>query len=137
MTQLNMGGQLPDFSLNVGESETISLPSDIETDYAIILFYRGHWWPYCRRLLDGYERNLAAFKEIGVSIFAATVDSLEDTQKVAAPLSFPVAWGVERELGDKLGSFWERNERTNISFPPLNTHSGPVPRTMYSEYTEK
>ena len=43
MTQLNMGGQLPDFSLNVGESETISLPSDIETDYAIILFYRGHW----------------------------------------------------------------------------------------------
>lgn len=107
MTQLNMGGQLPDFSLKVGESETISLPSDIETDYAIILFYRGHWWPYCRRLLDGYERNLAAFKEIGVSIFAATVDSLEDTQKVAEPLSFPVAWGVERELGDKLGSFWE------------------------------
>ncbi|MFT6436312.1 MAG: peroxiredoxin [Candidatus Azotimanducaceae bacterium] len=43
MTQLNMGGQLPDFSLKVGESETISLPSDIETDYAIILFYRGHW----------------------------------------------------------------------------------------------
>ncbi len=46
-----------------------------------------------------------------MSIIAATVDSLEDTQKVAEPLSFPVAWGVERELGDKLGAFWE--ERRN------------------------
>jgi hypothetical protein len=42
-----------------------------------------------------------------VSIYAATVDSLEETEKVAAPLSFPVAWGVEREVGDKLGAFWE------------------------------
>jgi len=43
MTQLNMGDQLPEFTLKVGESGSISLPSEIETDYAIILFYRGHW----------------------------------------------------------------------------------------------
>ena len=107
MTQLNMGDQLPEFTLKIGESDSITLPNDIETDFAIILFYRGHWWPFCRRLLDGYERNLAALREIGVSVYAATVDSLEETQKVAEPLSFPVAWGVQRELGDKLGSFWE------------------------------
>jgi len=43
MNKLDMGGQLPDFSLKVGESDTIKLPSDIESDYAVILFYRGHW----------------------------------------------------------------------------------------------
>jgi len=32
---------------------------------------------------------------------------------VAQPLSFPVAWGVDRELGDLLGAFWE-NRRNHI-----------------------
>jgi len=48
-----------------------------------------------------------ALRQLGVSVFAATVDSLEETASVALPLSFPVAWGVDRELGDLLGAFWE------------------------------
>ena len=43
MAQLNMGDQLPEFTLKVGESNSVTLPTDIETDFAIILFYRGHW----------------------------------------------------------------------------------------------
>lgn len=43
MSKLDAGEQLPSFSLKVGESGSISLPDDIKTDYAIILFYRGHW----------------------------------------------------------------------------------------------
>jgi len=43
MSKLDGGDQLPDLSLKVGTSGTLSLPADIETDYAIILFYRGHW----------------------------------------------------------------------------------------------
>jgi hypothetical protein len=43
MNKIDMGGQLPEFTLQVGVSETINLPSDIESDYAVILFYRGHW----------------------------------------------------------------------------------------------
>jgi peroxiredoxin len=43
MNKLDAGDQLPDFNLQVGEGNIINLPSDISTDYAIILFYRGHW----------------------------------------------------------------------------------------------
>ena len=43
MQKLDAGDQLPDFVLKVGESDNLNLPADIETDYAIILFYRGHW----------------------------------------------------------------------------------------------
>ena len=43
MSKLDAGDMLPDVSIKVGESETISLPADITTDYAIVLFYRGHW----------------------------------------------------------------------------------------------
>lgn len=40
---LNGGDILPEFSLRVGEGDVLHLPADIGTDYAIILFYRGHW----------------------------------------------------------------------------------------------
>jgi peroxiredoxin len=43
MNKLDGGDQLPDFSLKVGESGSINLPADIETEYGIVLFYRGHW----------------------------------------------------------------------------------------------
>ena len=43
MNQLDSGDTLPDITLKVGEHDSISLPSDIDSDYAIILFYRGHW----------------------------------------------------------------------------------------------
>lgn len=43
MTQLDARSNLPDLELKVGESEVVRLPQDLETDYAILLFYRGHW----------------------------------------------------------------------------------------------
>jgi hypothetical protein len=44
---------------------------------------------------------------LGISIFAAAVDSQEHTQKVAESLGFPVAYGVTREQADLLDSWWD------------------------------
>ncbi len=35
--------QFPDITLNVAGGGSINLPADIDTPYAIVLFYRGHW----------------------------------------------------------------------------------------------
>lgn len=35
------------------------------------------------------------------------MDSLAKTQEVAAPLNFPVAYGVTRDIGDALGAWWD------------------------------
>ncbi len=43
MEKIDAGGTLPNLTINVGESGKIQLPTDITTDYAIVLFYRGHW----------------------------------------------------------------------------------------------
>jgi len=115
MDKLQNGDVLRSFSLKATTGETIHLPQDIPTDYAIILFYRGHWCPFCRRLLNAYEERIDQFKEIGTSLFAASVDPLDKAQEVAATVSFPIDWGVTRELGDKPGSFWE--DRRNIIQP--------------------
>ncbi|MDA9902216.1 peroxiredoxin family protein [Gammaproteobacteria bacterium] len=58
-------------------------------------------------MLKGYEERRAALEEQGVSVVAASVDSESKALEVAANLGFPVAWGVSREDGEKIGAWWE------------------------------
>ena len=41
--QLIPGTRFPDLTLNIAGGKTLSLPGDINTTYAVVLFYRGHW----------------------------------------------------------------------------------------------
>lgn len=60
------------------------------------------------------------------------MDSLEHAKDVAEPLNFPVAYGVTREIGNQLGSWWD--ERRNFIQPSefvLNTQG----KVMFSAYS--
>ena len=41
--QLRPGDMFPHLSLNIPGADNIALPDDIGNDYAVVLFYRGHW----------------------------------------------------------------------------------------------
>lgn len=41
--QLVPGGSFPELTLNIAGGDTLSIPNDIDTPYAVVLFYRGHW----------------------------------------------------------------------------------------------
>jgi peroxiredoxin len=41
--QLEPGDTFPELVLQSAGGDTITLPADIDTPYAVILFYRGHW----------------------------------------------------------------------------------------------
>jgi len=41
--KLSPGDKFPELSLNLRGAGDLVLPRDIETTYAIVLFYRGHW----------------------------------------------------------------------------------------------
>ena len=41
--KLAAGDQFPSLSLSIADGSTVSLPEDISTPYALVLFYRGHW----------------------------------------------------------------------------------------------
>lgn len=41
--KLNLLDAFPSLSLNIAGGGTLTLPDDIGTPYAIVLFYRGHW----------------------------------------------------------------------------------------------
>ena len=41
--KLNLLDTFPSITLSVAGGGTFALPEDVETPYAILLFYRGHW----------------------------------------------------------------------------------------------
>ena len=42
--RLNIGDAFPKTTLNlVGGGGKVTVPDDLEADYNIVLFYRGHW----------------------------------------------------------------------------------------------
>ena len=57
--------------------------------------------------MAGFERQKKEFDALGVKVFAASVDPIDQAKEVAAEVSFPVGYGVKRDTADSLGSWWE------------------------------
>lgn len=41
--QLNPGDQFPNFTVPITDGQTINIPADLNSEYAVIIFYRGIW----------------------------------------------------------------------------------------------
>ena len=41
--KLDTGSQFPNMSLNLVGGGEIKLPSDMDGNYNVVVFYRGHW----------------------------------------------------------------------------------------------
>ncbi len=41
--KLNKGDPFPEMTLSIAGGGKLVLPADIDTPYAFVLFYRGHW----------------------------------------------------------------------------------------------
>lgn len=40
---LNIGDRFPEMSAALVGGETVELPGAVDTGWAVVLFYRGHW----------------------------------------------------------------------------------------------
>lgn len=63
----------------------------------------------------GFAKLKAELDELGVRVVAASADPLEKAREVASEVSFPIGFGVSREVADTLGAWWE--ERRGIIQP--------------------
>ncbi len=41
--KLNSGDMFPEISIDLVGSGSLNLPGDLDSDYNLVLFYRGHW----------------------------------------------------------------------------------------------
>ncbi len=77
----NAGKPAPDFILKDQDGKDFRL-SDQKGGKVLIVFYRGHWCPYCMRQLKDLAANQAKFDQLKVKIVAISVDTQEHTRKV-------------------------------------------------------
>ena len=113
--KLGIGDKFPSMTINLVNGGTINLPESLDSKYGVVLFYRGHWWPYCRRQLGGFAENKKQLDEAGVKVFAASIDNFDNAKEVANDLNFPVGYEVTRDIADQIGAWWE--ERRQIIQP--------------------
>ena len=83
--------------------------------------------------MAGFEKLKAELDAVGASVIAASVDPIDKASEVAQEVSFPVGYGVTREVADRLGSWWE--ERRSIIQPSefLIDAGGKILASSYSD----
>ena len=61
--------------------------------------------------MAAYEKAKSELEELGVTVIAASVDTLEHANEMAgaAGVSFPVAYGVTKEDSGKFGGWWSED----------------------------
>jgi peroxiredoxin len=60
--------------------------------------------------LAAWEEAKAQLGELGATIYAASVDTLEQAKEVAGRgLTYPVAYGVTQEESERFGAWWSQD----------------------------
>lgn len=80
-----------------------------------------------------FEANLPALAELGIAVYAASVDTGDDADALAKDVSFPLAQGVTREIAEQIGAWWE--DRRGIVQPSqfLFRRGGEIVQSTYSD----
>ena len=118
--QLQQGDHFPSVSFKFAGGETITFPDDIPTRYAVVLFYRGHWWPQCVRQLAEWEAQKEVLAALGCSVYAISVATREEAQGVVdTGITFPIGYGCTKEDAETIGAWWGNH-------PPQGEHIQPT-----------
>jgi peroxiredoxin len=108
MPLLHPGDPFPELSLAIPGGKTVRVPDAFDGHFAMILFYRGSWCPYCNAQLRAFQRASAALADAGVQVAALSVDDEPTTADLIAKhgLTFPIGFGADtRAIAELTGAF--------------------------------
>jgi peroxiredoxin len=97
MPLLNPGDPFPRLAISAADGQPVLIPDAFAGDFAVVLFYRGSWCPYCNAQLRAFERASQALADAGIRVVAVSVDDKETTAGLVAKhkLTFPVGYGAD------------------------------------------
>jgi peroxiredoxin len=99
MSLLNPGDPFPRLTMTAADGRTLAIPDALAGDFAVVLFYRGAWCPYCNAQLRAFERAGQALADAHIRVAALSVDDKETTAALVEKLklTFPVGYGADAE----------------------------------------
>lgn len=110
--------EAPDFTLPGSPATPTRLADALRRGPVLLLFFRGHWCPYCRDQLQQLHKGQAALARRGVQVLAISADPIEEAQGLARRLAlgFPVLSDPQRLVIRRYGVEDAANE---IAWPAL------------------
>ena len=83
--------------------------------------------------MDGFSEIADELKENNVKIVAASSDPQDKAAEMAEKVGFPIGYGVDQEMIEGLGGYWE--PRRNFSQPAefLLSPTGKIAQLSYSD----
>jgi peroxiredoxin len=105
---------LLDFRLVDCHGEYFDFADDLSGVPVIVIFYRGHWCPYCRRYLAKVQLHLPRLTEHGAQVIAISPEPPATTAALvkALSISFPLLSDTDGSVIDRFGV---RNRFTSAS----------------------
>lgn len=109
---LRNGTPAPRFSLENHDGSLVSLDSAVGKPI-LLIFVRGKFCPTTDRFLASYQDFYGRLKELGVTLFAISTDTVEEHQTLAANfrVKFPLLSDPAFEVCGQYGMY--RDERKN------------------------
>lgn len=65
---------------NTGDEVTLS--EAVKAGPVVLVFYRGHWCPFCQTQLADYRKGEATFEKAGAKVYLISVEGSEDLTKM-------------------------------------------------------
>ena len=97
MPVLTPGDTFPSLTITPVDAEPLELPDDVNGQFAVVLFYRGSWCPYCNAQLRAFQRAADKLAEFDLRVVALSVDDEPTTRELIAKLGleFPVGHSAD------------------------------------------
>ena len=97
MILLNPGDRFPSITITPVDGEAIELPDALAGHFAVVLFNRGSWCPYCNAQLRAFQRATDQLDELDVKVISLSVDDEATARELVAKhgLTFPVGHSAD------------------------------------------
>lgn len=99
MALLHPGDTFPDLDVDVDlvGGESLLIPEVLSGNFAVVIFKRGSWCPFCNAQLRGFQRAQADLDDLGARVVSLSVDDEETTSALVEKhkFCFPVGHSAD------------------------------------------
>ncbi len=108
MPLLNPGDRFPTFDVQLVGGTTLTLPEAFADKFAVVLFNRGAWCPFCTTQLRQFQRAQDRFAAAGVEVLSLSVDDEATATDLVESnnITYPVGHSADaHQLSELTGAF--------------------------------
>jgi len=114
-----IGQDVPDFEVATSDGKAFKLSEELKSGRNVkLMFYRGHWWPFCIHQLAAVQKNYDTYTKFDTRVFALSTDSAKQSARVVnrLNLSATILCDEDRKVVD-LFNLRNPLEHDGIAYP--------------------